>query len=764
MTKKKKKAAAKEEEGSPAAEAERLKNQMIKDMIEEIRLEKLNSENQVELEEKQNTIRRIQLEETLLLIAQNKKSFDDYVLEEKDIENWQQYMTCDGLPDPGILSELNTFLYLWSLDDENASMETISKHCEIIIYLLSKLEDKIKFSTEKPEIYVADCKTIRQELRNKLQFWIDAATYKLLRHIEQDMLRVDLRNTRFIQKSIHLVCCIWALIRLPISIKQIAEKDRKSIEVNFDEINLTVKMPPDIDCYSMAIRGLWLNYDHYSDLGISYTIPNIPEKCQMNMDLLAYCECEFNTKNEIREEQKDGRQLRLEEKKLLLEKLTNPPPPPQIVKSEKKNKTGKKTDFQKSHKKQEPEPDPEPLPYLPTPDEIIIQSEVDNRKELRQALFTRCEKTQINLRKYLILGGIYHIDLIYQPPQPKDMRRDMFLTTLQIPKKLRFVPFSKPYIAPPSAPESERTPEVIEAEMKALEAAMEALALVTLKLPDSVLWFEPPLVAHWIPEKRIWSTNDVHDIKYNEEKQIITFRSGRLGIHGLAAFRYVNIPFQSWEMKPESGRSTGGGVILSITAAIIQAEFIVREDLVCLHSLVGGTTNALQNIVNQYMKLHLLIKKMRDGGCDLFPEDDAYSYVKGLPIKHPVTEKHLQACMGLLCTAYTFAWSRWNVTRVPRQIVIQIKELHGCIAKQQTNMTLLVTPVQTVAVECTEVSPEFTDKPVEGDDAKFYSDLYHMALHNAGIKSRILMKNTSFILARTVTKLLQKTNVISMSS
>lgn len=84
------------------------------------------------------------------------------------------------------------------------------------------------------------------------------------------------------------------------------------------------------------------------------------------------------------------------------------------------------------------------------------------------------------------------------------------------------------------------------------------------------------MVAHWIPERKIWSTNDVHDIKYNEEKQIITFRTGRLGIHGLASLRFVNVPFQSWEMKPESGKSTGSGVILSITAAIIQAEFIVR--------------------------------------------------------------------------------------------------------------------------------------------------------------------------------------------
>jgi len=52
---------------------------------------------------------------------------------------------------------------------------------------------------------------------------------------------------------------------------------------------------------------------------------------------------------------------------------------------------------------------------------------------------------------------------------------------VQIPKVLKFVPFSKPYKAPPPAPDSERTPEVIEAEIKALEAAMEKLALITLK-------------------------------------------------------------------------------------------------------------------------------------------------------------------------------------------------------------------------------------------------------------------------------------------
>lgn len=96
------------------------------------------------------------------------------------------------------------------------------------------------------------------------------------------------------------------------------------------------------------------------------------------------------------------------------------------------------------------------------------------------------------------------------------------------------------------------------------------------RLPSSIIWFEPPLVAHWIPEKKIWSTQDVHDIKYNEEKQTIMFRTGRLGVHGLATFKFINIPFQSWELKPEIGRNARGGIVLNVTAAIVQAEFIVR--------------------------------------------------------------------------------------------------------------------------------------------------------------------------------------------
>ncbi|XP_012288411.1 axonemal 84 kDa protein [Orussus abietinus] len=760
LKKKEKMALEKARAAAAAAEAERLRLQMIKDMHEEIRMERINAEKEAIFDEERAKMRREQLQKSLMKIFKNNKAFKEYSKEDREKQDWDQYMTCDGLPNPKTLSDLNTYLFLWSLEDEEPDMKDVTKKCKEVVYLLEKLQNVIDFLAAESPQKGEEFKKIRQTFRDTLESCLDMAAFSLLRRIERNMVREDLKNARYIEQTHEMTCCVWALIRLPISVKQIAEKDRKPVEVTFEELKLTVKMPLDIDCYCMAIRGMWVMFDHYSDRAMSFYKPKIPSEYQMNMafsnlDILSYCEEEYQTKLRIKEDQVEGRRLRLEEKKAILEKLENPP-------SMTASKADKKAKGKKEKKKTEPEPEPEPLPYLPTPDEIILLREDEVRKEVRKLLFTRCEKTEINLRKYMILGGVFRIDLVYQPPQPKDMRRNIFLTTLQIPKELKYVLFSKPYKAPPPAPDSERTPEVIEAELKALEAAMEALTLVTLKLPDFVLWFEPPLVAHWVPERKIWSTQDVHDIKYNEEKQILSFRTGRLGPHGLAGFKFVNLPFQSWELKPEDKKF--GGVILTIVAAVVQADFIVREDTVCLHSLTGGTPTALQDVIGQSMRLPFLIRKMRECGCDLFPEQDAHSYVKGLPIKHPVAEKHLQTCIGLLCTTFMFAWSRWNVTRSPREIIIQMRELHGIVPNDQPNLIIMASPLQTVALECTEFSPEFSDKPMELMGKKFYGDLYHLAKNNSGIKSHTLMRKVPFKLATTVTKLLESTNVISMSS
>ncbi|XP_076630391.1 dynein axonemal intermediate chain 7 [Colletes latitarsis] len=761
---------------SGVEDARNIRDRMIKDMQEEVRLEQYYEKQKAELETLEAANRENQLKKTREVLDQHWSAYTKNARILEEAENWDRYMTCDGLPDPGSLSDMNTFLFLWTIEHETTTMDEMAERCHVITDLLAKLEGIIRFSTIISREYAAECEAIATEIRKKLQLWIDHACYRLLRNIEANMIREDMKTTRYVRVSNKLVCCVWAPIALPIGMKRLTEKEKRPIEVEFPEMKLTIKMPADVDCYSMAIRGLWLAYDHYSVETNSCRIPQLPEELlqvwDRSLDLLEFSRREYEEKLRIREEQAEGRRLRLEEKKTILERMENPP----VLRSAQRRKRGKKQKRPRSAKGARPEfeetltsflpTERELLPYLPTPNEIIRQREDEHRQKVRTLLFTRCEKTEVNLRKYRILRGVFHVDLIYQPPQPKDLGEETSLTTLELPKEPKFVQFSRPYVPPQPAPDSERTPEVIEAEIKALETAMEALVLITLELPDTVFWFEPPLVAHWIPEKNIWSTRDVHDIKYNEEKQTIAFRSGKLGVHGLAAYKFANLPFQSWELKPEMGKTgrLNGGVVLSVTGATVQAEFIVRNDQVCLNSLVGGSSKPLEGLLKEFIDLESLIERMQQVGCDLFPERDAASYVKGLATKHPIVEKHLRECMALLSKAYTFAWSRWNATRDFWEIVLQFKEVHGCIAKERTNITLLVTLSQTMRIRCTEVSPEFSDLPLEDEDTKFYADLYQLAMNTAGIKTRLLIEQTSFKQMTTVARLLERTNVIYMSS
>ena len=141
----------------------------------------------------------------------------------------------------------------------------------------------------------------------------------------------------------------------------------------------------------------------------------------------------------------------------------------------------------------------------------------------------------------------------------------------------------------------------------------------------------------------------------------------------------------------------------------------LQEDRVCLNSFTGAASIPLKETLGKYLELECLIEvgnfsqirfinfcsppvyprclesrynvgtrsqRLQHDGLDLFPERDAASYLKGLPIKHPITERHLRECMALLSTSYVFSWSRWNASRSFREIVLQFKEVHGCVAKE----------------------------------------------------------------------------------
>lgn len=47
-------------------------------------------------------------------------------------------------------------------------------------------------------------------------------------------------------------------------------------------------------------------------------------------------------------------------------------------------------------------------------------------------------------------------------------------------------------------------------------------------MPETVLWFEPPMAANWDPVNDYWSTEEIHDLKFNEDKQVSIVKCNKM--------------------------------------------------------------------------------------------------------------------------------------------------------------------------------------------------------------------------------------------
>lgn len=165
----------------------------------------------------------------------------------------------------------------------------------------------------------------------------------------------------------------------------------------------------------------------------------------------------------------------------------------------------------------------------------------------------------------------------------------------------------------------------------------------------------------------------MHDVKYNEDKLTIQFRTGRLGYFGIASSRYSNLPYQTWELKPDS--KSLDCVTFSITAAVISIEVTISVNGITLNNMQGGSLEPIESIIGVTLSLQKLIKFMRSVAGDIFPENDAFCYTEGSCEKNGPMEAHLYHCMANLALTHNFAWSRWNLLSGSRTAVLLMREI-----------------------------------------------------------------------------------------
>ncbi|XP_035703151.1 neurofilament heavy polypeptide-like [Folsomia candida] len=131
------------------------------------------------------------------------------------------------------------------------------------------------------------------------------------------------------------------------------------------------------------------------------------------------------------------------------------------------------------------------------------KTEAELAKERERAekskFIPQLQENELNLRNYVILGGVYQFNLLEIPPQPKN-RGNWVIHIKEADNSLKEVAFEADYTPPAIADQesAKKTPEEMEREAKQQEEELQKLVLADMSAPKVALWFEPPTPGKFI--------------------------------------------------------------------------------------------------------------------------------------------------------------------------------------------------------------------------------------------------------------------------
>ncbi|KAH8287594.1 hypothetical protein KR054_010429, partial [Drosophila jambulina] len=1127
------------------------------------KLEMEQAKHRQQQEVAENRKRRSQLKDSMLFFDAVRTAIEAIKDGERHERDWEKFMRCNGLPNAASPSDLRKYIHQWHTDIAKRHLESrnwllrtdertlltqdaqvpdltrislrqqqgrlgdvYSQRIKEVLGILNELDEMLPFKQRSIHV-AADLRKLKTEMRVFLRQHLDEFTYKTMSHIERDM-EIDRPGvSKHIYSSDVFQSFVWTFSKdAQIAVNPKARIGEQSAhnEIDFPTIEMQISLPPTVHLQSSALRGLWLNYDHFSDYCSSYCLKHARSA---NANILRQTKREWRKRKEILQAMLDecGRDIPLSE----LEQLT-----------------------QDQHSASSQPPRERTYDV----DKLYAEYEDELSKAHRRAIGPEAYgmlETDVNLRKYRIIGGVYCIDFLETPQQDKQLNARSFIRTITSANSLVHKEYYQTYKPPPPVlPGVRRLPEEIEAEMRMIEAALDKLALVTLQLPDSVIWFEPPVACRWethvetlemeladgvkpevkhpsneadpegdptgavsataagttatpteatplsthaqpsplkssprCPARRMrsqksdcmpgdashqqqilreindfdlraipsdvdlyglvkdfvvprlpqgfcvrleqttpvsestgvrqrkvmflarqthirlgqgpgnstnedqmllvtpsnlnlgartglgaefldtdepaemfpplcfdkllkfrqmaprpsppvhhqgylfsqliedmdklwllqlprdqqeeliqqiseqlsptgsrsseaaagekdasglgdgnlsediqplsqelvdvlqpataaaafayytgisfvkdshlppetdadqatakrsnsmdssedddedvdslvellegagaastagntlhdllgpsshsdttdsesrkklsstaaitqgkWSTRDVHDTKFNEDKLSIQFRTGRLGIFGFALNKYSNMPYQTWDLRPDM--KNPGTILFSFTASLISLDMTITESGYTVNNFQGGSTQIITDMIGKTLSLAELKATLILSAVDIFPDEDAFCYTEGSCEKNYVMEMHCYACLSTLAQSHNFSWSRWNLLAGSRTAVLLIRELiEG--KKVPYYSTLLVTPLKTSIIDCTEVSASFNAVGIPG--MEYYADLYQLSQAHAQPVSLEKQRTMNPVLRDNVARILMGIRPLSL--
>ncbi|KAK7478625.1 hypothetical protein BaRGS_00030157 [Batillaria attramentaria] len=218
------------------------------------------------------------------------------------------------------------------------------------------------------------------------------------------------------------------------------------------------------------------------------------------------------------------------------------------------------------------------------------------------------EDDVVDLRAYQVVGGVFCFDLLGLPPQPK-VCKNWVITQLVDPPELEFLD----YVADAPVTSGQEKGKEKEHDKRDEKPPIN----VTVNLPSDVMFLEEPQVARWDPVKQYWRTDGFSNFAYDEDNRTFKFSVRQFGTLSLLQDTHINMPFQSWELRPHGVNAA----VLTIIAAIVELEIEIKDGLCCLSQ--PADKPELAHILNQWMTPRELVENAPPevAPSDSIPED-----------------------------------------------------------------------------------------------------------------------------------------------
>ncbi|KAH9519149.1 hypothetical protein Btru_074844 [Bulinus truncatus] len=612
MTKAEKEKQKKEELERKAQEEETLRLQAIEEAKVKKREEASMAVEKIKLENEERRKRRGEMTEVQDIINSINFNLRQENITRREKAKWSRYMRCDGSPDPVNQGQINTYINLRLEDKTRNDSVSVLSDSLLDLSLIEELELLMRESepeelTEK-EIFLH--KETIKELQGLIAKKLDLATLQILCDATE-LADQETGNLQHIFKNSQICLCVWGNIM----------KNPRVKSFEFQEIQFAFDIPRILGLSDCSVRLMNTKFDHFSTSSKALIprlkkkeIPEPPEESKTKVE------------EEIKEETEKPKEETKEDEFIIPDVVVAP------VEEEVKNEEEQEIEEVLEEDYPDP-PSPEPAEY----------EDFDEEDDV------------VDLRAYDVLGGIYHFNLLHLPPQPKTVGA-WTITQLVDPPEISVLD----YTADPPAPHEEGKKIRENKDDKPLIG-------VHMLLPTDAVFLETPTIARWDFDRKLWVTKGFSDQNLNESTRIFSLKISHFGTFCLLQDTHINMPFQSWEIRPHKMNSC----LLTITAAILEIEIEIQNGLCCLSQ--PKERQELSGIIDRWVTPQELIKMMKSAGVNIFPNEDSSKFVV-LQVKHLLTEDRLYQHMALTASSVAYTWSKWNAERGPNEIVFQSSE------------------------------------------------------------------------------------------